>query len=179
MLEAFAEVVGQGDPVTAAEAYWMQLAATLQAGSGPTGVCGAGCVGGFERCMCVLGAHKGLSVVRGGAWLSFGGYMCTCASTPTGRVCVLLRCICLMLLRRFCRPVPSKVPHPFEQRQPCSSSGSSDGSSRHQRPPGRRQPGCCDWLCAGLWQPRSRTGGSCDAWLAATGCWQRACCQSL
>lgn len=38
--EAFAEVVGQGDPVAAAETYWMQLAATLQAGSGPTGSAG-------------------------------------------------------------------------------------------------------------------------------------------
>lgn len=77
MLEAFAEVVGQGDPVTAAEAYWMQLAATLQAGSGPTGVCGAG---GWVRGGCVWGGgHKGLSVVSGGAWLSFGGGACAAA----------------------------------------------------------------------------------------------------
>lgn len=42
VLEVFAEVVGQGDPLAAAEAYWKQLAATLQAGSGPTGVCMGG-----------------------------------------------------------------------------------------------------------------------------------------
>lgn len=35
--DVFAEVLGPGDPMSAAEAYWMQLAVTLQQSSGPTG----------------------------------------------------------------------------------------------------------------------------------------------
>jgi hypothetical protein len=58
--DVFSEVLGPGDPMSAAETYWMQLATTLQQSSGPTGGCRSwGQTNVIQHVLCVASGPHG------------------------------------------------------------------------------------------------------------------------